>query len=178
MTLYSVGAMSELTGRLAQGDDVAFTELYDVYGDRLHHYLTVKLASRENADDVLQETFIRLIRLRHRLKDVADLAAYVFTIARNEAARYRSRQDLDASRRAGLKAADLFVEYSGEDAEIAAAALNRLDKDEREVVEMKIYAGLTFREIAEVSGVPQGTVATRYRSAMERLKRWLNEESL
>jgi DNA-directed RNA polymerase specialized sigma24 family protein len=41
------------------------------------------------------------------------------------------------------------------------------------VVELKTYAGLTFRKIAEVAGLPQGTVATRYRSALALLRGWL-----
>jgi RNA polymerase sigma-70 factor (ECF subfamily) len=40
----------------------------------------------------------------------------------------------------------------------------------REVVELKVYAGLTFREISAVTGLPQGTVATRYRSALEKMR--------
>ena len=44
---------------------------------------------------------------------------------------------------------------------MVAIGLSRLDADRREVVELKTYAGLTFAEIAEVTGLPQGTVATR-----------------
>jgi RNA polymerase sigma-70 factor (ECF subfamily) len=63
-----------------------------------------------------------------------------------------------------------------EDAEVAAAALARLDDDAREVVEMKIYGGLTFREIAGVTRLPQGTVATQYRRALESLRGWLAKQ--
>ena len=52
------------------------------------------------------------------------------------------------------------------------AALARLTFEQREIVELKIYVKLTFSEIAEIVGVPQGTVATRYRTAMERMKGW------
>ena len=44
------------------------------------------------------------------------------------------------------------------------------DPELREIVELKIYADLTFREISEVTGLPQGTVATRYRSALEKMR--------
>ena len=57
-----------------------------------------------------------------------------------------------------------------ETAEWVAASLARLNVDLREIVELKIYAGLTFREISEVTGLPQGTVATRYRSALEKMR--------
>jgi RNA polymerase sigma-70 factor (ECF subfamily) len=63
-----------------------------------------------------------------------------------------------------------------ETAELVTAALNDLPPNEREVVELKSYAGLTFREIAEVTGSPQGTVATRYRTALEHLRRMLTKQ--
>jgi RNA polymerase sigma-70 factor (ECF subfamily) len=75
-----------------------------------------------------------------------------------------------------LQAEDLFVEAKSSDldlkeaAEEIAAALERLPVEQREVVELRIYGGLTFREIAEVLAVPQGTVATRYRTALQRLR--------
>ncbi len=62
---------------------------------------------------------------------------------------------------------------SREDVETIVAALARLDREDRELVQLKIYAGLTFREIAEVTGRPQATVATRYRRALDSLRPWL-----
>ena len=170
--------MDELAERLARGEAAAFAELYDACADRLHHYLTARLGARDEADDILQETFVRLVRTRHRLRQVEDLTAYVFTTARNEAARYGGRKARAARLRVPLQAEDLFVEAGGdaaarEAAELVAVALRGLNEEQREVVELKIYGGLTFREIAQVTGVPLPTAATRYRAALERLKDWL-----
>jgi RNA polymerase sigma-70 factor (ECF subfamily) len=169
--------MDELRERLARGDAAAFAELYDACADRLHHYLTARLGARDEADDVLQETFVRLVRTRDRLRRVADLTAYVFTVARNEAARHGGRKARAARHRVPLRADDLFAEAGDaaarEAAELVAAALRGLSEEQREVVELKIYGGLTFREIGQVTGVPLPTAATRYRAALERLKDWL-----
>ena len=76
----------------------------------------------------------------------------------------------------------LFHEPAREDpqaietAEWVIASLARLSDDQCEIVELKIYANLTFREISEVTGLPQGTVATRYRSAMEKMRLQMAEE--
>ena len=76
-------------------------------------------------------------------------------------------------------AADEIFAASGDvfgqqdDAEVVAAALGRLTVEDRELVELKVFAGLTFREIADVTGLPQGTVATRYRRAIESMRPWL-----
>jgi len=57
------------------------------------------------------------------------------------------------------------------------AAFTELTAVEREILEMHFYGGLTFREIAEVTETPQGTVATRYRSAMARLRKRMDPVS-
>lgn len=174
--------MGELGNRLAEGDERALAEFYDACSDRLHHYLTVRLQSREEADEALQETFVRLARSRRRLARVKSPIAYAYVVARNEAARLARQRGRLRARRVELDAAALFCEAAGEGsaqretAEVIAAALARLSRAQREVVELKIYSGLTFREIAEVTGVRQGTAAARYRKALARLRPWLAGE--
>lgn len=170
--------MKPLGQRLAAGDSAAFEELYSLCADRCHHYLVVYLRSRDAADEVLQEVFVRLVRQRRSLQRVENLLAFVFTVARHEAIRYMERRARDRQRREKLLAEDLFLEARCNDvvrreaAENVAEALRQLSDEAREVVELKIYGALTFREIAELLAVPQGTVATRYRSALARLKYW------
>jgi RNA polymerase sigma-70 factor (ECF subfamily) len=174
--------MDSLGERLARGDEAAFAELYDACADRLHHYLVVRLGSREDADDVLQETFVRLARVRKRLAETENLIAYTFTVACNEAARRLGRRVRERRNRSAVAADALFREAAGDDsqaretAELVAAALYRLTPQQREIVELKTYADLTFREIAELTGLPQGTVATRYRTAIGRMRDWLERE--
>jgi RNA polymerase sigma-70 factor (ECF subfamily) len=168
--------MSDLGQRLACGEPAAFAELYDRCADRCHHYLTVFLGSRDAADDVLQETFVRLVRNRGKLAAVENLPAYLFAIARNEGVRHAGRQARDRQRRVLLTGSDLFADADDlarrDTAQAVADGLQRLSPEQREVVELKIYGGLTFREIANVTSVPLQTAATRYRSALEHLKAW------
>ena len=171
--------METLDQRLARGDHAAFTELYDACADRCHHYLVVRLGSRDAADEVLQETFLRLVRNRRVLAGVANLAGYVFMVARNEAHRYAGRIARAGERQSRPSSEDLFLEAKSDEhrarelADLVSTALSGLNPEQREVVELKIYAGLTFREIADVIGVPLPTAATRYRAALERLRAWL-----
>jgi len=171
--------MRQLVEQLARGETAAFAELYDRCANQLHHYLVGRLGSREAADDVLQETFLRLARSHKRFGSVENPVAYAFTVARNEAIRKQQRQ---GSERRLLSAADLF-EIAGQDerhasetSEVVGQALSRISEEQREVIELKIYGGLTFREIAEVTGAAQGTVATRYRAAVNRLRNLLAKE--
>lgn len=171
--------MSDWAERLARGDPAAFEELYDACADRVHHALVVRLGSRADADDVLQETFLRLARIKRSLVKVENLVAYVFAVSRNEANRLTRRRDRE---RPHPTAEMLFQEGASQDtleretAEWVTASLCSLIPEQREVVELKVYAGLTFREIALVTGLPQGTVATRYRTAVERLRGRLAED--
>jgi RNA polymerase sigma-70 factor, ECF subfamily len=168
--------MDTLGERLAQGDHAAYAELYDACADRIHHYLMVFLGSKEDAEDALQETFIRLTRNCKRFAKVENLTAYVFTVARNEALRLAGRRRDAKSLAAKAENNRLFENVDNDDsraddyAEAAAIALSNLEPDLREVVELKIFAGLTFREIADVIGCPQGTAATRYRTAVEKMR--------
>ena len=87
--------------------------------------------------------------------------------ARNEALRFLARRGQEARRQAS--AAELFLEAASDDAsrrdlaELVARGLDGLSSLEREVVELKIYGGLTFREIAQVIEAPLQTAASRYR---------------
>jgi RNA polymerase sigma-70 factor (ECF subfamily) len=167
---------------LARGDRAAFAELYDLCADRLHHYLIVRLESRPDADDVLQETFVRLARARRKLAHVENLSAYVFAVARNEAMRLLARRSRDSRDLDRVDVNELFCPAAGnaleerEAAEMLAAALMRLPAEQREVVELKNYAGLTLAEIARVTRSPPGTVATRYRTGLEKQREWLAEK--
>ena len=170
--------MADLVDRLARGEPAAFAELYDDCADRLHHFLVMHLGSPADAEDIVQETFTRLARSRKKLRGVENLTAYVFMVARNEAARLKKTQ---ARTRRMLEVHPPPPEYGDEAAAIEAtetvrAALERLPLEQREIVELKAFGGLTLREIAETTALPPGTVATRYRTALERLREWLTRD--
>lgn len=175
--------MGDLSDRLARGDQAAFAELYDACADQLYPYLTARLGSRDDAADVVQETFIRLARAGRKLAGVDNLVAYVFTVASNEAARLLAGKLREADTHTSqLNVADLYREACGDElearetAEALAKALARLAPEQREIVELKHYAELSLREIAEITALPQGTVATRYRTALGHLRDWLKRK--
>jgi len=165
----------DLAARLARGDEAAFAELYDACADRLHGYLVARLGSRDTASDVLQSAFLRAVKSRRRFRGVENPIAYMFQIARNELARATGKRRIVTQK---LSANELFIvtNESADDAEAIVAAIGRLDADDRELVELKIYAGLTFREIAAIVDRPPATVATQYRRALTSLREWLTKQ--
>jgi RNA polymerase sigma-70 factor, ECF subfamily len=127
--------------------------------------------TREDAADLLQETFLRIFRARDRLRDVDHLKSYCFRIAHNEMLRWRkSHRGKPTNGQLLYEIADAGDASALELRETVGGALNRLPTHYRQVVELKFFSGLTFAEISEVLEKPQGTVATWYRRALEQLE--------
>ncbi len=165
--------------RLAAGDWDAFAQLYDEIADRLHHYLWMETGSSDDAADILQETFVRLYRFREKLAAIENLQAYAFRVTRNELLRW-----LQSNKRTTVSIDCLFempaVQSNSEleTRELVALILEQLDAQRREVIELKIFARLTFEEIAAVMELPPGTVATWYRRSIEKIRVDLESKGL
>jgi RNA polymerase sigma-70 factor (ECF subfamily) len=162
-----------LIAGLAQGQEQAFAELYDHFGPEMFHVAWVLLGNRADAEDAVQEVFVGLMRSRESLRQVVNLRAYVFAslrwaAGRIAAARKKERrapaQDLGELPAPGEPSRDLDQEVRLE------RALRALPAEQRELIALKIDAGLTFSEIASCLGISPNTAASRYRYALEKLR--------
>jgi RNA polymerase sigma factor (sigma-70 family) len=137
--------------------------------------------SRADAEDVVQDAFVRFWPARQRANDpVAYLFACVRTSAldRRRASTRRGRREVAAARPEAAPAAPLF-EAAAEHAERRAmieAAIAQLPEPQREVLVMKIWAKLSFPQIAAALAIPADTAASRYRYALAKLRGQLAEE--
>lgn len=169
--------MSELASRLADDDDSAWAELFDMTFESLFAYVAVLVGNREAAADVLQEAFLRLHRSRSRFRDVDDLNAFVFTVVRNETYRSLARNRNHATTGEGTEpAVEMGSPSQGDDSELVLHALNLLSSQERELIQMKVYAKMTFAQIAAVLELPIGTCTSRYRRALEKMRVLIQEQ--
>jgi len=138
------------------------------------------VADRADAEDVVQEAFVRFWRARER---AADPTAFLYACVRRCASNQRrglarrSRREQAAARpeAAPMLAGPLECE---ERRRALEAALIHLPPPQREVLVMRIWGGLTFPQIAQAVGVPVDTAASRYRYALAGLRARLAEESL
>lgn len=141
----------------------------------MYRYLTVRLGSPDDAEDVLQEVFFRLVKYSHRLRLVHDVRAFAFRSARNEASRFLQRKihgEQAIQPGAGF-AESLCRTYSVPDGlseHAVAVALAQIPDEQREVIILRIFEGLSFTEIAAVSGQSINTVASRYRYGIEKMR--------
>ncbi len=152
-------------------------ELYDRYGEKLYHYLTIKLASAEDAEDILQEVFLRLARYSIRWKFVRNEEPYFFRVARNEANRFLKRKHQDEINSQNASALAQVINDSiitdcpdRSDKESLSLALAQLPEEQREVIVLKFFEGLTLKEIAMSCSLSLNTVASRYRYGLSKLK--------
>jgi RNA polymerase sigma-70 factor (ECF subfamily) len=157
---------------LADGRPEAHAVLYDRFASPMLRVATTMLGRVDEAEDVLQDVFVNLARGRRRLLEVDDIEAYIFAslryaIGARLVARKREQRQL---RQFALdKIADLHPPPDVIDDLSAELAL--LPADQREVIVLKIDAGLTFSQIAALLGVSPNTAASRYRYAIEKLRR-------
>jgi RNA polymerase sigma-70 factor (ECF subfamily) len=136
--------------------------------------------ARADAEDVVQEAFIRFWRSRHR---VSDPAAYFYACVKHVALdwqRSRKRQCRREHARAHSETATMFAGPLDEAERRAAVeeALHSLPESQREVLVMRIWGGLSFPQIAAVLGTSDNTAKSRYRYAISKLSEQLAEESI
>lgn len=146
---------------------------YDEHGARLYRYAQFLLANREAAEDAVQEAFVRLGAALARRQPPDVSFGYLAVIVRNEcysALRRRKRRAEDSAPIVEPVAAGA----SEEERLIVEAALRALPMDQREVVYLKIFEGLTFQEIGDRCGISINTAASRYRYAAEALRKTLS----
>lgn len=155
--------------------------IYDEYGARLYHYLLAMLRSKDDAEDVLQALFMRLAHKRKRLRNVKNLTGYLFTSARNEAIRFIRKSNRRREVMEDFK--NIALLESGDDKKILPDEVDRINKAlavlpqyQREIIVLKVYEGLNFREIARATKALPNTVASRYRYGMEKLRDLLQRE--
>ena len=162
------------------GDSDQWTAWLDRHGAALVLLARQWVPSRADAEDVVQEAFVRFWRSRHR---AADPTAYLYACVKHCALDWqrdrkrRSRREEVAAR---PEAETLFAGPLEQDERRAAieAALRSLPETQREVLVMKIWGGLSFPQIAEALQISANTAASRYRYALAKLREQLAEESI
>jgi RNA polymerase sigma-70 factor (ECF subfamily) len=162
----------QLMLRVKARDREAMASLYARYATPLFRFLLHLMGRREPAEDVLQETFLRVWRAGPAYEPSAAVSTWLFTVARNAAlnalARQRGRALTDAEAE-GAVAPE--AEEGGGEREAVRAAVDRLPAGERAVVILSVYGGLRYAEIARALGIPAGTVKSRMAAAVARLRR-------
>jgi RNA polymerase sigma-70 factor (ECF subfamily) len=183
-----------LMGRYQRGEVRAFEVLLTRHRGPIYTFVYRFVGDKAQAEDVLQEVFLRVIKGAAAYQRSAKFTTWLYTIARNlcvDAARRAKHrrmpsldQPVDRSESDGASLGD-FVPDKGPAVDRQAIgtelrgrierAVARLGDEQREVFVMREVLNLPFKEIADITGVPENTVKSRMRYALEKLREELQE---
>jgi RNA polymerase sigma-70 factor, ECF subfamily len=170
-------ADEELLAATRGGDLHAFDALYSRYERRLFGYLRRMVDDRDLAEDLLQDVLLTVIRDRSYDPGKGRFAAWLFTVARNRCLEHHRRAAVRDPARAPPSGP---TTHPGDDVEETVdrlhrvrAALAGLTDAERQLLLLKQVGDLTYRELADIHGVPEGTIKSRLHAATQAFRRRL-----
>ena len=173
-----------LMARVKAGDEQAFADLVERYKNRLVNYLTQMTRSRERAEDLAQDAFVRVYRSAGRYRERGQFQAYLFRIATNQlrseerkAARWRGLlPSLTAEHRLRAPVASPQRNALGSEAvDAVTRALSRLPLHYRAPVVLREIEGWPYARIAKTLGRSEGTVKSRIHRGKNLLRDDLSE---
>jgi RNA polymerase sigma-70 factor (ECF subfamily) len=170
--------------RLKQGSRRALCRIYDRYETDLLTLAKSLLGRTDQAQDVLQDVFVRFIESIDSFELTGSLKGYLVTCVANRARDYlrkdrrRTGEPIEAAHAVESRQRGPLQEIiADEQRQRLAAALAELPYEQREAVLLHLQAGLKFREIARVQGVAAKTAWSRYRYGLDKLRSMLNGQA-
>ncbi len=170
---YSKYSDSELFSMLSKGKPIAekaFAELYSRFSQRIYAYCLRVTGDENDARDIFQDVFLKFYNSAETHPNVLNVGAYLITITRNLCLNYKR----DTKKNLNIEDFTFFTNDSTfeqkEMMELIARALEVLDTDYREAFVLRIYEGMSYQEIADITGTTVSTIKNRVWRAKEKIK--------
>jgi RNA polymerase sigma-70 factor (ECF subfamily) len=183
-----------LIGRLKDRDEGAFNDIVRLYGDKVFSLVYRMIDSRAEADDIAQEVFITVFKTIDTFRGEAKFSTWLLRIAANHsknrikylARRATEPEGLDGGGAGEVAAAPhampLTGQVDGPDVLAEAAELDgllqrgiaALDEEQRLLVILRDVEEMSYQEIGDITGLPEGTIKSRLHRARMTLKEWLD----
>lgn len=181
-----------LLNRYLAGDQHAISQLIERHSRRVRDYIQMMVKDEDEADDIFQETFIKAVRVIDdgRYTDNGKFLSWILRIAHNQVidhfrARKQDKTTNEAEAGYDMLGSLRFSEGNVEDAMVSEQIeadirmlVELLPAEQREVVMMRYFSGLSFKEIAEQTYVSINTALGRMRYALINLRRMIKEKNL
>lgn len=182
-------------GKIRAGDRDGLKEIYIAYVKFIYAVIYNIVGSKETTEDLTSDVFIKLWDVLDQYQGGHGHKGYLATIARNHAIDYMRKSSREIPVSVGASPDSLEDERNGREISVfdtggeydespkqtpeetvvsdmsVEQALGLLTPDEREVVQLKVLADMTFKEIAQQLAVPMGTITWRYQAAIKKLRR-------
>ena len=151
--------------RLSDGDMSALEDIYHILGRRIYMLALSILRDTHAAEDIMQDTFVKLAAEAHAYRRGSNAIAFILTVTRNLAINLHNRSRRECP-------TDTIPDIAEPDSPSLAAleALSLLDEFERQIVVMKLDCGMKHKQIAQIVGLSEDACQKRYRRALEKLK--------
>jgi RNA polymerase sigma factor (sigma-70 family) len=170
----------ELMRIVQAGDYSPASEIYDRYSGRIYNFAFRFLRNSEAAEDAVQEVFVKMLKHANQFHGDAKLSTWLFSITANWCRDYLRKADNKTKESdevlVTLPSSSESPERSLERRQnetMVRRALQQLTPEQREAILLSRYQGLSYAEIAQISGCSEGAVKTRVFRAMETLKKTL-----
>lgn len=173
----------EIRELIKNDDAYAMTLIYDLLGRKLFGYVTGIVNSRPDAEDIVQDLFVKMAEQRNKIAASRNISAYIFSMARNLVMDFlRKRQKEKKMLFEGdfllVKAERGNREEYEKDLKKLQLAVAGLPSEQKDVVCMKYFQGMTLDEIAVLLNTSINTVASRCRYGLEKLKTFMQKNDL
>ena len=161
--------------RLAAGDMGALSDVYDKLGRRIFMLAYAILRNRADAEDIMQETFLKIATQAHTYEKNSNAIAFILTVARNLSLNLLAKRRRSESREKALDD-NTDLPYGEQAMRVGELdALSVLDTDERQIVILRLDCKMKHRDIAALFSISEAATQKRYRRALEKLKKYYKE---
>ncbi|MDO9276552.1 MAG: RNA polymerase sigma factor [Lutibacter sp.] len=157
--------------------DKAFKKLLDLYQERLYWHIRKLVITHENADDVLQNTFLRIYKSLPNFQQKSSLHTWMYRIAYNESLRFleenkkKYHYSLDDVSKKYLNNLVEDAFFEGDEIQLKLQGiLSQLPERERVIFQMKYYDDLKFHEIAAILEIKEGTLKSSYYNTVKHIE--------
>jgi len=162
--------------------DIAFSELLDVYQERLYWHIRKIVQTHENADDVLQNTFIRVYKSINNFQEKSSLHTWMYRIAYNESMRFleknkkKSYDNIDDVKSSKLEVLFEDEYFNGDEIQKKLhKIIDSFTEKQKRVFHLKYFDDLSFRQISELLEVSESTLKSTYYTAVKIIEKKILE---
>ena len=162
--------------------DIAFSELLDVYQERLYWHIRKIVQTHENADDVLQNTFIRVYKSINNFQEKSSLHTWMYRIAYNESMRFleknkkKSYDNIDDVKSSHLEVLFEDEYFNGDEIQKKLhKIIDSFTEKQKRVFHLKYFDDLSFRQISELLEISESTLKSIYYTAVKIIEKKILE---
>lgn len=165
---------SELLELCCAGDKTSQRALYERCGHQVYG-LMIRIAGIRHAEDLTQQVFLQVFRKLNQFEGSSRFETWLYRLATNEALQFLRKERRWKFQQLDFDLASRKVEHTEDQKDVLETALQKLDPELRTVFVLKEVESLSYREIANVMDIPEGTVGSRLNKARNDLQKYLVE---